>query len=73
MIFFTNKMVTLDYIWIDSAELFGPGREPIIQNENCCLKRDLIPSPAVLDRRSRPLGHTGKISSGQEFDSHTVS
>ena len=52
-------MVTLDFIYGDSSDLFGTGWERKIQNENICFQRDSNPrhaTPRQDSQRSRPLG-----------------
>ena len=49
----------LDFICMDTAELFGTGRERKIQSENICLQRDSNPrhaTPRQVNQRFRPLG-----------------
>ena len=43
-------MVMLDFIYIGSAELFGPGMERKMQHKNVCLQRDSNPRPELYDR-----------------------
>ena len=55
-------MDMLDFIYNDSVDLFGTGRERKIQNENICLQWDSNPhhaSPRHESQRHRPLGHEG--------------
>ena len=52
----------LDFICNGYDDLFGTGRERIIQNENISLQRDSNPhhaSPRQESQRLRPLGHEG--------------
>ena len=53
-------MVMLDFICMDSADLFGTDKERKIQNENIGLQWDsnpLFASPRQVNQRLRPLGH----------------
>ena len=56
-------MVLLDFIYMDSVDLFGTGKERKIQNENICFQRDSNPhrasprqeSQGALDRSATPV------------------
>ena len=54
----------IDFICIDSADLFGTGKERKIQNENIWFQWDSNPrhaSPRQVNQRFRPLGHDALI------------
>ena len=55
-------MVTLDFIYMGSADLFGTGRERKIQNKKICFQQDSNQrhaTPQQESQRFRPLGHAG--------------